>query len=522
MGYDSRDMNAGEGKHATRPFVTVARVFLIVEIAAIAALAVYLYRLSILPIKYFGIGFAILAVIAAIQGIMIFGKQKGLGKSVISFILSLLLIGVSAFAIVFLLRTYTTLNKINETKNVTVVSQMDIYVRNDDPYQTLADLKGHTFGALELMDAQNTEIAIEQISSELGEEINVTKTVGILPLINSLKEGTVDAIIINTGYHDSLAATDDTFGTWARLLTSFDVERVVEDIASSGSSSSDAIVKPGTTAADASGQPAVTAAPVENVTYDPFIIYVQGMDTRGNQIVADVGNSDVNILMVVNPNTHKILLVNTPRDFYYYLWGDTNYPDKMTHTGYYGIDCGMTTLNSLYGININYYMKVGFNSVINIVDALGGVNVYSEYSFSQDGYSFTEGENYLDGTGALAFSRNRKSLPGGDRQRGKNQQAVIKAIIQKLTSSAILSNYSAVLEAITSNMVTNFAVEDINKLIQLQLDQNPSWDIQSIAVDGAGDWQYCYSLGSANDVLTPYWDTVEEAKAQIYAVLNGQ
>ncbi len=248
-----------------------------------------------------------------------------------------------------------------------------------------------------------------------------------------------------------------------------------------------------------------------------FIVYIQGVDTRGDQIVADEGNADVNILACINPDKHKILLLNTPRDYYYPLWGKPEYQDKLTHCGYYGIECGIDTLNSLYDIDIDYYVRVGFNSVRNIVDALGGVTVYSDWDFTIDGYHFVEGENTLNGDEALAFSRERYTLPGGDRARGKNQQKVITAIIDKVTSLEVLPHALGLLKAVTSNVTTDFPLFKATKLVVGQITSQAEWEAESIQVDGEGGWDYCYSLGESNDVMYVDQDSVDAAKEKVKA-----
>lgn len=246
-----------------------------------------------------------------------------------------------------------------------------------------------------------------------------------------------------------------------------------------------------------------------------FIVYIQGVDTRGDQTVADEGNADVNILACINPDAHKVLLLNTPRDYYYPLWGKPEYQDKLTHCGYYGIDCGIETLNSLYDIDIDYYVRVGFNSVRNIVDVLGGITVNSEWDFSAGGYHFNEGENFLNGDEALAFSRERYTLPGGDRARGKNQQKVIYGIINKITSAEMLPHALELMDAITSNITTDFPFLKATKLVIDQIAKRPEWEVESIQADGPSGWDYCYSLGESNDVMYVDQDSVDAAKEKV-------
>ncbi len=246
-----------------------------------------------------------------------------------------------------------------------------------------------------------------------------------------------------------------------------------------------------------------------------FILYIQGLDTRGDQMVAAEGNADVNILAFVNPDDHKVLLLSTPRDYYYYLRGNTDYPDKITHCGYYGIDCSIDTFNSLYDIDIDYYVRLGFNSIRKIIDDIGGVTVYSEWDFSKEGYDFHVGENLLNGDQALAFCRERYTLPGGDRARGKNQQSVITGVIKKLASDEMMPQIPDLMTSLLENVTTDFPTMKLLSLVSDQLETNAQWDVESIQVDGPGGWDYCTSLRSSNDVVYINWDTVNAAKDKI-------
>lgn len=269
--------------------------------------------------------------------------------------------------------------------------------------------------------------------------------------------------------------------------------------------------------------------PKADVTNQPFIVYLSGLDTRNVESIAEKGLSDVNMLVAINPTTKKVLMVNIPRDYYVALDGDSKKMDKLTHAGSKGIGCSMATVENIFGVKCNYYVKVNFKSVVDIVDALGGITVNSEFNFSSEHslsgktYSFKVGENALKGDAALAFARERKSFPKGDRQRGIHQQVVIKAIFNKVISPAILNpaKLNGVLTAITSNMKTNISSDDIKKLVRMQQNDMASWDIQSIAVDGKGASMPSYVAGGQMlSVMIPNGDTIISAKQQIDAIFN--
>ena len=263
-----------------------------------------------------------------------------------------------------------------------------------------------------------------------------------------------------------------------------------------------------------------------DVTNSPFSIYISGIDSYGS--IATVSRSDVNIVATINPNTKQVLLVSVPRDYYVQLRGTTGYKDKLTHAGVYGVETSMGTLEDLLDTEINYYARVNFTSLEKIVDALGGIDVYSKYSFTSSQatgatYYFSKGYNHMNGQQALSFSRERKALPGGDRSRGENQQAVIDGIIRKATSPAIITGYVKILNSLKDTFQTNMTDTDIQKLIKMQLDDMASWNITSYSLDGSDGNDYTYSYPSEKlYVMIPDEESVTEAKQMIDKVYAGE
>ena len=263
-----------------------------------------------------------------------------------------------------------------------------------------------------------------------------------------------------------------------------------------------------------------------NVTNQPFTIYISGIDSYGS--IATVSRSDVNMVATINPQTKQILLISVPRDYYVQLRGTTGYKDKLTHAGLYGVETSVGTLEDLLDTDINYYIRVNFSSLEKIVDALGGIDVYSKYSFTSSQatggtYYFAEGYNHMNGKQALAFSRERKKLPGGDRARGINQQAVIDGIIRKATSPAIITGYSKILKSLEDSFQTNMADSDMQKLIKMQLNDMATWNITSYSLDGTDSYAYTYSYSSQElYVMQPIEETVLDAQSLIDKVIAGE
>ena len=235
--------------------------------------------------------------------------------------------------------------------------------------------------------------------------------------------------------------------------------------------------------------------------------------------------SDVNILATVNTDTHEVLLVSTPRDYFVPLSISNGAPDKLTHAGIYGIDVCMDTLGMLYDIDINYYFRINFGGFVKVIDALGGITVNSDYEFDSKnilGYHFNQGANYVNGEQALVFARERYAFSEGDRQRGKNQMAVIKGVIDKALSPEILTSYSSILSSLDGCFGTNITYEEIAQLLQQQLTNGGSWTIVSYSVDGTGATEKPYSMSQNAYVMVPDYNTVDKAKSLMQKVRDGE
>ena len=272
----------------------------------------------------------------------------------------------------------------------------------------------------------------------------------------------------------------------------------------------------------------LTGAEANKITKEPFVVYLSGVDNRGE--LTENARSDVNILAVVNPVTKQAALINTPRDYYVDLAG-TESKDKLTHAGLYGVETSMATLGNLYGVDVGHYIRINFAGFISIIDAIGGVDVYSDQAFTSvgspgyyDPTTFAEGWNHLDGKSALAFARERHAFKTGDIQRGINQMKVIDAMANKLKSPALLMSFSKLMDAAADCFVTSFSQEQISALVRMQLGDLASWDIQSYTVTGSGaKSSKCYSAkGQSLYVMKPDENSVNEAKALIAAVLGGE
>ena len=269
-------------------------------------------------------------------------------------------------------------------------------------------------------------------------------------------------------------------------------------------------------------------AEAKKIAKEPFVVYLSGVDTRGE--LTEKARSDVNILAAVNPVTKQVVLINTPRDYYVDLAG-TNSKDKLTHAGLYGVQTSMDTLGNLYGVDVQHYIRINFAGFINIVDALGGVDVYSDQAFTSvgspgyyDPTTFAEGWNHLDGKAALAFARERHAFKTGDVQRGINQMKVIDAMLNKIKSPALLMGFSKIMDSAADCFVTSLSQNQISALVRMQLSDFAEWNIESYTVTGSsGSSTKCYSAkGQKLYVMKPDDASVSKAREMIASVLGGE
>ena len=480
------------GKHIPGLIVT-----LVVLITAII-FAVMLVNMNMVPTKFLaGIGLIIL-ILVLIVGALVWSTD---GK--IRFIVGVLLAAV--FAAVFILGSmyiYKTHSALAEISGVnTEVTEVGIYVRADDAADSVAATADYVYGVLTDLDRENSDKAIQEVDSEVGKSVQVQEYAGLTELVDGLLNGQTGAIILNSAYLSVIEEMDGYSDVSSRIkeLTVKKVETTIE--------------------------PQVTESETAQNTNDGsvYTIFISGIDSRSGLVAKS--RSDSNIIATVNTNTREVLLVSTPRDYFVPLSISNGQKDKLTHAGIYGINVCMDTLGMLYNEDINYYFRINFAGFEQLIDALGGITVNSDYEFdskNETGYHFNQGENFLNGEQALMFSRERYAFTAGDRQRGKNQMAVIKGVINKALSPELLKNYSSVLSSIQGCFETNISYEEIARLLQQQLNNGGSWNIVSYSVDGTGDTQKPYSMSQKAYVMVPDESTVQKAQQMMKKVRDGE
>ena len=433
-------------------------------------------------------------------------KKKGL--RIVCFVFALLISAVLLAGIVYLHKTMATLSRVTGSSG-SGTNSVSVYVRVDDPAQSLADTQGYSFGVMSILDQVSTDSALRQLEEAVG-SVSATLYPNARELGRALLDGEVQAILLSNKYLTIVQDSIESFEDNVRVLAIFDTVAAEPASGSSGNSISSFV----------DDEAFIVTPSDESDSYGPFIVYLTGIDTYGN--VDAVSRSDVNILAVVNPQTKQLLLVTTPRDAYMPLPLCYNEYDKLTHAGLDGVEGSMVTLAQFYNIPISYYVRINFTGFSDIVDALDGIDVYSEYEFYDQGFYFESGYNHLYGEEALAFVRARSPFSDGDFQRGRNQMAAVKAIVDKVLSPAILSSYMGLMDSIAGSFSTNISNEQISDLVRMQLEDNASWNIVSYELSGDVDWDYCYNMGDYASIVRLHDDSVSEAQDLIRAVFAGE
>lgn len=456
-------------------------------------------RLNVLPSKFlFPLTIGVV-VLDAIFVLLLVYFNKNLVSKIICVVLTLLVCAASCFGGYYISKTQSVLS------NITTVSKhakntMSVIVKESSDIQNKSQLNGVSVGSLRLNE-QGSKKALKELSKD-GIVLNQTEYDSLSALLEAFYNGQVDSIIINESSRSQILEMEaySNFDSNTRVVyqTSYKVKN--NDSATS----------------------------VSDITSKPFNVLISGSDTRGG--FDENGRSDVIMVATVNPKSHTILLTSIPRDFYVTTACDEGDGcmqgalDKITHTGIHGTNTTKRTVEKLLGIEINYTFKVGFDTVTELVDVLGGVDVYVEpgYATTTSSFSVHEGLNHLNGQQALAYARERYSYEEGDRQRTKNQQQVLMGIVREATKPSVITNYAAIMDTMANTFSTTMSNDEITALIKYQLNNNPTWNMEQYMVDGTGDTLMCAELGDAAYVMIPDQSTVKLAKDKISAVLAGK
>lgn len=470
--------------------------FLMVLQAVISViLLLSLNWLGMLPLKYIALAGMILLCLWLLYVLSQVNRRKrgNIGK-----VYSVLLTIGLAVAAFYIAKTNNLVGQISG--NAYKTEKVVVAVLASDSAEILEDIEDYDIGVQFDKGAETMESALTTIEEELGKDIHTIQYNNLEEQAEALGNGDVQAIVYSNVYSSVVESALAEYGETPKVVYSTQA-KVKLNV---GKGKDDSLVK------------------------EPFVMYISGLDVYEDSDEEAGQRSDVNLIAAVNPKTHQILLITTPRDYYVPIPGISGgMGDKLTHAGSYGLDVSMDTLSELYETEINYYTQVNFTALIEVVDILGGLDVESEYAFTTGWeagciFDVKEGMNHFTGEQALAFARERKNVEGGDFQRGKDQQAVITALIKKMLSPTMLLKANKIFETVERNVTTNVSQDQINSLIRYQLSHNPKWSILSLAAEGEPAEDACYSAGGELlSVVYPDEESVRKIIEQMDVVENG-
>ena len=506
----------------------LAALVLLIQAIASGFLFYSACKLGMFPTWMLSILAGVLIILLLVSTLLLIaGKKENLARNFRRFT-GIILAAVMTVTSVYIGNMFGTVDNTIENITVTettapveeqedVAAVMNVYVLNSSTAESLADCKDLKFGVIGSNDGPASFAAVTKLKAELNPQLKVTDYKNFNLLGIDFYHGDIQVAVINDANLKLLKETQ-LFANWA------DYTKLIAEIK---------ISTPELATAEANNpygnydkpveiKPATSA--VENIEVEPFIIYISGSDSREEYFTTE--RSDVNILMVVNPQTKQILLINTPRDYYIpNPRSSAGTEDKLTHLGLYGVDCSITGLENLYDCDINYYIQINFTGMEKLVDDIGGVTIDNPQSFTaEDKYWYDEGVITLNGAEALAYARERHAFAEGDNMRGQNQMRLITAMFKKVTSSpTLIMNYKTILEDLEGYILTNMEADEIDTLVRMQLEDFPEWNIQSYAVTGWGGMDTTYSAPWEELYVTyPYYSTVVQGQDLIDRVLDGE
>lgn len=479
-------------------------IFSIVMIAATMYLLFNIIKLNVLPTKLLFLMTIVFVLLDLIFILLLCFSTKGVVSKIICIIFALAISLGSCLGGYYMSKTGGLLssmtNVAKHSKNT-----VSIVVKESSDMKKKTDLAGRSVGTLANINTTGSKKILKELTNS-GISMEQKEFGSMTEMLESFYNGEVDSIVISESSRSQITDIDayKDFDNNTRVVyqTSYKVENTDK------------------------------ANAVSNITTTPFNVLISGSDTRGG--FDENGRSDVIMVATVNPKTGTILLTSVPRDFYVTTACDAadgcqqGALDKITHTGIHGTNTTKRTVEQLLGIEINYTFKVGFDTVTDIVDAVGGIDVNVEPGYECNnflhapGLSVHEGINHLNGEQALGYARERYAYSEGDRQRTKNQQQVLMGIVDKITSPAIVTNYAQIMDSMSDTFSTTMSSQEISSLIKYQLNKNPKWKMEQYMVNGTGDTLMCAELGDAAYVMVPDQSTVTTAKNKINAVLAGK
>ncbi len=479
-------------KWSISPFAVFSSLaFLVFAIISAIILSILIY-LSVLPLKFLLPAVVIVCLLDIILGYFTYKKIPQKTPRIICIIVEIFLTIVFSFIFFYLNHTIDFFDTVRTSKYQ--IEEYQVVVPSASPITTLEELENHTIATYD-DTSKNYKQAFDELTNKI--ELKNVYIENINDAIKSLQDSSVDSLFIKASLIEILAEIFPDFKiSNLRILDTIIIKTPID---------------------------AISTLDID-VTQKSFNIFISGIDTEGN--ISTVSRSDVNMVVTVNPRTHTILLTSIPRDYYVQLHGTHELKDKLTHAGLYGINMSVKTVEDLFNIKIDFYVRVNFDSTVNLIDTIGGIEVTPDATFYRPKHNcyFEESvTTHVDGACALAYARERKVYSTGDLHRIQNQQEVLTAIIDKLTSSkTILTEYTRILSSMVGSLETNISSNQFYKLFNMQLDSMPNWKIERISVTGDDDLLPTYTFPNQNlFVFIPDSNSVLEASTKIHEVLEA-
>ena len=456
-----------------------------------------IYRMHVLPPLYF---MAFILLLGGLFVWMIYGFQRGknLGK-LMALVLCAVLAVTGIIGNQYLNSTNNTLDEISGEPIVKDHS-IELYIYKDSTVSLEQEDQILRIGVLKHQYRNYVNLAISQLR-DICSNLEIVECDTASMMDNMLQSHQIDAMLMDSHMLSIMQDEAKHKNLEKDIRSIYTYEYIVKN---------EEVLKP------------------VDVTNEPFTVLISGSDSRKG--IDETARSDSNMLVTVNPKEKILLMVSIPRDYYVQIDCDTTMGcaageyDKLTHTGLYGTDVTEMTIEHLLSVEINYHARVCFSTLVNVVDALGGISVSNETTFRDryDKYTFEEGVIHLDGDMALAYARERYAFASGDRQRGRNQMKVLSAIVRKAASPSIVTQYQDVLYAISDTFTTNMSTDEMMALVNLQLQDHSSWRIYSFSMDGQGASMPSVEYGSDVSVIQPDSQAVTQVRKDNRAVKNGQ
>lgn len=501
-----------------------------IEVIGALFLTFILIKFPVLPARFMALYILICGLLLGVTGYFLISR-KGFKRKIVCMNVAVLAAICFFVSFGYLEKTRKTLNSITGDTGDNPPDKIAVMVLESDPATVLKDTLGYKFGLQNSIEYEKSLEAAGKINNIYSVKLDLTAYNTYSELAIALLKGEVGAIIIDSSFVELVETYEEGFADKTRILTELELNGTAYGIVLTPTPSP--TLPPNVTPTPTPEPVPSGSAELRPVVMPPrdskteiaknyFTVYFSGIDTYGP--INRKSRSDVNIVMTVNPKTKKILLVSIPRDAYAPIPGVSGGSyDKLTHAGLYGIDKSMNTLRNIYGVELDYYVRVNFSSVEKFVDILGGITVNSPANFKTGGYTFKKGPNFVDGKKALTFARERYSFASGDVQRGKNQMEVIRAVINKMMSPALLTNFGDIMNAVSGNFQTNLTMDQLTSLVRMQLDDGAVWNIETYTVATKGGMNYCYSYRGSK-LYVAYIDekSADEAGSKMREIMEGR